>query len=93
MRVTKSELSRSLERESSLKKDHSQQSIGWQTRWEKERKDIQDRNDSMITVLQNQRDHLEKENRILETKMNEYERDTSSLRNELNDVKTELRTK
>ena len=49
-RMTRSELERSIGRESQLKKEHSQQSMGWTTRWERERKDLQERSDQMVAV-------------------------------------------
>ena len=91
VRVLKSECKRCLERESQMKKEHSDTSIGWQTRWERDRKDLQHRHDQMVSVLQQQRDHMETETRILDTKVSDLESDASALRIELNNAKTELR--
>ena len=91
LRIVQMEVERSTTRESDMKREYAQQSAAWQTRWERERTDIQERHDQMVSVLQSQRDHMETEARALETRTTELETDRDRLRNELNEMKTTAR--
>ena len=46
----RTEMERNAMREGELKRVHSQESAGWQQRWERERNDMQERHDQLVTV-------------------------------------------
>ena len=91
LRMIQDEVERSSQREGDLKREHANQSSSWQTRWERERTDMQDRHDQMVGVLQSQRDHVETESRTLETRCTELENEKNKIHIEMNDMKKELR--
>ena len=86
------ELEQAVARGASLKENMASQNAAWQKRWERERAELMAQHGNLTSILQKQRDHLEAQNRGLDERLAEMEREGHELRGQLNESKADARS-